>query len=138
MVWNRKQTKNTSQADSSNQASINVVDSNVESDIPKLECCICLEENVVEEQKTECGHCVCNECLDKMTKPICPMCRQEITLSEAAMEKIEAERNAKLKLRAYARLFRTFDYEFYDWIEYRNPVDTDQPEGDSAAVNNDQ
>jgi hypothetical protein len=85
---------------------------------PKHECCICLEENVPEQEKTECGHCVCSGCLDQMTKPVCPMCRSEIALSDKAQERIDTEKNRKLKLRVYARLFRAIDTNFYDWLDY--------------------
>ena len=42
------------------------------------ECCVCLEENII--QKTYCGHSVCNECINKLDKNLCPMCRRDVTI----------------------------------------------------------
>lgn len=127
MSWNRRivvrrfnqSIKSTVEEAVSSEASA----SSISVEEPKHECCICFEENVADDEKTECGHCVCSGCLDQMTKPVCPMCRAEIALSERAQDRIDIERNRKLKLRVYARLFRGIDSDFCDWVEYNNRVD---------------
>ncbi len=86
----------------------------------KHECCICLEENVLESQKTPCGHCVCTECQDQMRKPVCPMCRADIPLSEAACALIESERTERLKRLCYARIFRAINAEYIQYVEMMN------------------
>ena len=86
----------------------------------KYDCCICLEENVLESQKTPCGHCVCIECQDQMKKPICPMCRADIPLTETAYARIEAERTERLKRLCYARIFRAINAEYIQYVEMMN------------------
>ena len=83
----------------------------------KYDCCICLETNVLENQKTECGHCICTECFDQMRKPVCPMCRADISLSETAQNLIDKEKNEKLKFLAYARLFRGICPDYIQMLE---------------------
>ena len=92
------------------------------------DCCICLETNVLESQKTPCGHCVCTECQDQMRKPVCPMCRADIPLSEAARALIESERTERLKWMCYARIFRAIDAEYVQYVEMMNE-DSDNVEG---------
>ena len=40
------------------------------------DCSICMENNYIWE-KLECGHCFHKHCLNKLTKPKCPLCRNE-------------------------------------------------------------
>ena len=41
-----------------------------------VECCICYNENYV--VKTNCNHEICVDCLSKLYKPICPICRNNL------------------------------------------------------------
>jgi len=43
------------------------------------ECCVCLEDAVALDEKTECGHSVCGDCLSHLTTLLCPLCRAPIT-----------------------------------------------------------
>lgn len=85
-----------------------------------FDCCICLESNVHAEQKTPCGHSVCRDCQDQMRKPVCPICRAEITLSDIAYARIESERTQRLKNLCYARIFRSIDADYIQYIEMIN------------------
>lgn len=82
-----------------------------------FDCCICLETNVLAKQKTPCGHSVCKDCQDQMRKPVCPICRAEIPLSDIAYARIESERTQRLKHLCYARIFRSIDADYIQYIE---------------------
>ncbi len=112
----KKQLKNVIEERTEDKAS----SSNAVTEEELLECCICLEENVKESQKTSCGHCVCTECIDRMAKPICPMCRSAISLSDAAYARIEAEKSDRLKRLCYARIFRAINAEYIQYVEMMN------------------
>lgn len=53
------------------------------------ECMICLDTEWLTE--TKCGHIICIECLFKLEKDECPMCRREIkkTLPKALWKHLE-------------------------------------------------
>ena len=43
-----------------------------------VECPVCLIETVRREDLLECGHGVCKDCIECLTKPTCPMCRADL------------------------------------------------------------
>jgi hypothetical protein len=50
------------------------------------ECCVCLEENVRVIDRTACRHYVCRDCISKLPRPICPMCRAPLNKSTAPIQ----------------------------------------------------
>jgi len=47
-----------------------------------MECGICLNENILEKDMhyTECLHCLCFDCFEKLRTNKCPFCRDEISI----------------------------------------------------------
>lgn len=60
--------------------------------VSMLECCVCLEDNVLSNKKTRCGHSVCQECLKKLPRAVCPMCRAEIQVPPKSVSREEPVR----------------------------------------------
>lgn len=96
----------------------------------KFECCICYDINVRFEELTHCGHAICEDCMNGLPKPICPMCREEIELTERAQKNLDDQRNSKLMTYRYIRLFRKIDpmscVYIMDSFEISEDVDDDE------------
>jgi hypothetical protein len=92
--------------------------------IKMLECCICYEMNVSSIDLTDCGHAICGDCMVRMEKSICPICRESIELSEEAKQVLERKNIQKQKIIKYANLFKTM-VRYYNLNLYWNNISDD-------------
>ena len=44
-----------------------------------LDCCVCMDPKVVSGKESKCGHAICMECITKLQKPECPLCRGNLS-----------------------------------------------------------
>jgi hypothetical protein len=50
-----------------------------EKEVKMEDCVVCLENNVPEDKKTNCGHYICPTCVCDLNELICPYCRTILT-----------------------------------------------------------
>ena len=77
----------------------------------KLECIICLDSKFY-VSKTSCNHNLCIDCLFKLKKMICPMCRKDLSYELPNIVKDHILRNIEKNNNISTSINLNDDYEF--------------------------
>jgi hypothetical protein len=78
------------------------------------DCCICLEENILEENLHYmiCLHFICFKCFTKLTKDSCPLCRHPIYILQNSITTVRDHQNSDSDDSEESYFSQEFDDDF--------------------------